>query len=71
MKRISCAETVKKVNATYVIKVTGVGTFYIDWFAQGEGSVGSGDRIPGRPDNFEPDVRITVSKENCLKIFNS
>ena len=31
MKRISCAETVKKVNATYVIKVTGVGTFYIDY----------------------------------------
>ena len=70
MKSLCCAETVAKVNATYVIRVTGVGPFYID-YSEGEGRVGSGDRIPGRPEGFQPDVQVTVSKDNCLKIFNS
>jgi len=69
MSALCCAETVAKVNATYVIRVTGAGSFYID-YSSGEGKVGTGEKIPGKPQGFEPDVHVTVSKDNCLKIFN-
>ena len=70
MSALCCAETVAKVNATYVIRVTGAGSFYID-YSSGEGKVGTGEKIPGKPEGFKPDVHVTVSNENCLKIFNS
>lgn len=59
---------VQKVNATYVFDVDGEGKFFID-FSTGEGNVGSGE-IPDKPDGFKPDVRINMSKDNCLKMFN-
>ena len=44
--------------------------YHIDFSADsGVGAAGAG-LIPGRPADFKPDVKITISKDNCLKLFN-
>merc|ERR1719412_1868203 len=67
---VKSADMVKKVNASFVFDVEGDQKSHIDFSADsGDGQAGAGD-IPGRPADFEPDVKITISKENCLKLFN-
>ena len=66
---VKSAEMVKKVNASFVFDVEG-DKYHIDFSAgSGDGAAGAGN-IPGKPDDFKPDVKITISKENCLKLFN-
>ena len=61
---------VEKVKACYVFEVEGgEGKYYID-FKDGDGQVGEGE-IPNRPSDFKPEVKITMSQENMLKMFNS
>jgi len=63
------ADMVKKVNASFIFEVEG-DQYHIDFSADsGEGAAGPG-LIPGRPADFKPDVKITISKDNCLKLFN-
>ena len=67
---VKSADMVKKVNASFIFDVEGDQKYHIDFSADsGDGQAGAGD-IPGRPADFKPDVKITISKENCLKLFN-
>ena len=60
---------VGKVKACYVFEVEGEGTkYYID-FKEGDGQVGEGE-VPNKPADFKPEVKITMSQENMLKMFN-
>ena len=60
---------VEKVKACYIFQVDGNGTkYYID-FKDGEGQVGEGD-VPNKPADFKPEVKITMSEDNMLKMFN-
>ena len=60
---------VEKVKACYVFQVDGDGLkYYID-LKEGEGQVGEGD-VPNKPADFKPEVKITMSQENMLKMFN-
>ena len=60
---------VDKVKACYVFQVDGEDKkYYID-FKEGEGQVGEGE-VPNKPADFKPEVKITMSKENMLKMFN-
>jgi len=66
---VKSADMVKKVNASFIFDVEDQ-KYHIDFSADsGDGQAGAGD-IPGRPADFKPDVKITISKENCLKLFN-
>jgi len=66
---VKSVDMVKNVNASFVFDVEG-DKYHIDFSAgSGEGAAGAGN-IPGKPDDFKPDVKITISKENCLKLFN-
>merc|ERR1712018_864078 len=68
IKAIASADMVKKVNACYVFVLEGgEGQYYID-FKEGDGQVGEGD-VPNKVDGFRPDVKITMSNENMLKMF--
>lgn len=69
IKSVANAAMVEKVNACYIFQVDGDGRmFYID-LKEGEGQVGEGD-IPNKPADFKPEVRITMTEENMLKMFN-
>ena len=69
IKAIASADMVKKVNACYIFESQGSkGKYYID-FKEGDGQVGEGD-VPNKADGFKPDVQITMSNENMLKMFN-
>ena len=60
---------VDKVKACYVFQVDGEDKkYYID-FKEGDGQVGEGE-VPNKPADFKPEVKITMSKENMLKMFN-
>jgi len=66
---VKSADMVKKVNASFIFDVEG-DQYHIDFSADsGDGAAGAG-LIPGRPADFKPDVKITISKDNCLKLFN-
>ena len=66
---IANADMVKKVNACYVFEFeSGKGKYYIN-FKEGDGQAGEGD-MPNKADGFRPDVKITMNKENMLKMFN-
>ena len=61
---------VSKVKACYVFELEGgEGKYYID-LKEGDGQVGEGD-VPNKPSDFKPEVKITMSQENMLKMFNS
>jgi len=68
IKVVANADMVAKVKAAYVFDVEGEGKFFID-FSSGDGNVGRGE-VPDKPDDYKPDVRITINKDNCLKMFN-
>merc|ERR1719225_861258 len=69
IKTVANAEMVEKVKACYVFQVDGEDSkYYID-FKEGEGQVGEGE-VPNKPADFKPEVKITMSKENMLKMFN-
>ena len=69
IKTVANADMVGKVKACYVFQVDGEDSkYYID-FKEGEGQVGEGD-VPNKPADFKPEVRITMTKENMLKMFN-
>lgn len=69
IKTVANAEMVDKVKACYVFQVDGEDKkYYID-FKEGEGQVGEGE-VPNKPADFKPEVKITMSKENMLKMFN-
>ena len=60
---------VGKVKACYVFELEGgAEKYYID-FKEGDGQVGEGD-VPNKPENFKPEVKITMNQENMLKMFN-
>ena len=70
IKAVANADMVGKVNACYVFELEGgEGKYYID-LKEGEGQVGEGE-VPNKPSNFKPEVKITMNKENMLKMFNS
>lgn len=69
IKLIASAEMVEKVKACYTFQIEGTETkFYVD-FKEGDGQVGEGE-VPNKPDGFKPEVRITMTEENMLKMFN-
>jgi len=69
IKAVANAAMVEKVKACYVFQLDGEGgKYYID-LKEGEGQVGEGD-VPNKPANFKPEVKITMSQENMLKMFN-
>ena len=60
---------VTKVKACYVFELEGgEGKYYID-LKEGDGQVGEGE-VPNKPADFKPEVKITMSQENMLKMFN-
>ena len=60
---------VGKVKACYIFELEGgEGKYYID-LKEGDGQVGDGD-VPNKAADFKPEVKITMSKENMLKMFN-
>ena len=69
IKTVANADMVGKVKACYVFQVDGEDSkYYID-FKEGDGQVGEGE-VPNKPADFKPEVKITMSKENMLKMFN-
>ena len=61
---------VTKVKACCVFELEGgEGKYYID-LKEGEGQVGEGE-VPNKPDDFKPEVKIKMTEENMLKMFNS
>merc|ERR1719433_241943 len=69
IKTVANADMVEKVKACYVFQVDGDGLkYYID-LKEGEGQMGEGD-VPNKPADFKPEVKITMSQENMLKMFN-
>ena len=70
IKAAANADMVSKVKACYVFELEGGdGKYYID-LKEGDGQVGEGE-VPNKPDGFKPEVKITMSQENMLKMFNS
>ena len=69
IKSAANADMVENVKAYYVFECEGgEGKYYID-LKEGEGQVGEGE-VPNKPANFKPEVKITMSQENMLKMFN-
>merc|ERR1712077_50725 len=69
IKATANADMVSKVKACYVFELEGEeGKYYID-LKEGEGQVGEGD-VPNKSSDFKPEVKITMSKENMLRMFN-
>lgn len=69
IKSVANADMVEKVQACYIFHVDGNGAkYYID-LKDGEGQVGEGD-VPNKPVDFKPEVKITMSEENMLRMFN-
>jgi len=70
VRYVTNADSVSKVNASFVIDfVTGEGRFFID-LTNGDGLAGFGD-LPHKPKNYRPDVHIKISRDTCLKVFNN
>merc|ERR1712038_1508204 len=69
IKAAANADMVTKVKACYVFELEGgEGKYYID-LKEGDGQVGEGE-VPNKPADFKPEVKITMSQENMLKMFN-
>jgi len=69
IKSVANSDMVEKVKACYIFQVDGNGAkYYID-LKDGEGQVGEGD-VPNKPADFKPEVRITMTEDNMLKMFN-
>lgn len=63
IKKVSSPGICEKINAVYVFDVEGEGKWHVD-MTSGDGHVGQG------PPPHKPDVTVSVSKENFLKMFN-